>query len=104
MVGEEKNMGLGEPKRKKVNNTPKQNPVELAKLSSQQYKRYKDDWLTKKAHWMFYAVLTLFVVVYITGLFSKDETLSLVSEAVRIVSGILTFLLGFLFASSRGSQ
>lgn len=88
------------PKHRRDRGAPPEKTVEVRHMTQEEYRRHIDRDLISKAYALFGWVLFLLLVVFAVGFFFGDNE-NLPGELVRLFSSILTFLLGYLFATVR---
>ena len=92
--------GEGVLKHKDPKTPSPQKIVSVQQTTQEEYSRRIQEGLINKAYRIFGWALFLLFVVFCIGHFTDGDT-DLVTEMIRILFSILTFLLGYLFATIR---
>ena len=88
------------PKYPKSLTAESEKPVPVKHMTQEEYSRHIQKDLISKAYTIFGWTLFLLFAVFVMGFFFDGDG-DLVSEIIRIFFSILTFLLGYLFATIR---
>ena len=91
---------VGKPKYREDSKGPPAKAASVEHMPVEEFNQHIQKDLINKAYSMFGWTMFCVMLVFVIGLFS-DRNNDLTFEIVRILSSIITFVLGFLFATTR---